>query len=233
MSNSIGSSSKLSLQTFISGYRQKCDDNGTKIQKIANRFASKEDLIETDNQGLANEIKSFEKTGIDWKIDIPITVTGFSKDKNERVEELRTVRLQITSELDKPYPQSHQIVIMDIVEDIFFHWTFNCNPFTFKSLAKRMNWILPQVAGDQFYETFKRFGYLIRECSKNVAMDPARYSAQFCVSPDKEIGTLLFNEIINEYRCVELISIDFIPTEWDKIKHDVLQYTGSVQVFIT
>lgn len=202
---------------------------------LPNKFAT---LI-LDDQKLASQPDEFELPhevaemhDSNWKLDIPITVQGYETSSKSQEQNQKLVRFHISSELDKPYPQSHKIILMDVIEDIFFNWTFNLTPFTYKSMMKRMKWSLPETAGDQVIETFKRFGYVIRECIRNVSIDPTRYIAKLMVSPDKAIATLLFYEIVNDYRCIELISIDFLPTAWSLIKNHVIRFTGNVQVFL-
>jgi hypothetical protein len=203
--------------------------------ELPNKFAT---LI-LDDQKLTPQVNEFELPHemaeireSSWKLDIPITVQGYETSSKSHEENQKIVRFHISSELDRPYPQSHKIILMDVIEDIFFNWTFNLTPFTYKSMMKRMKWSLPETAGDQFHETFKRFGYVIRECIRNVSIDPTRYIAKLMVSPDKAIATLIFYEIVNDYRSMELISMDFLPTAWSLIKNHVISFTGNVQVFL-
>lgn len=106
-----------------------------------------------------------------WNIHIPMTITRLSIDSegsNRISTEKRLIRLSVESDFDRPFPQSHKIVLMDPVEDIFFHWSLHLTPFTFKSLMTQQKWKFPQMAGNGFTETFRRFAALIRQCGNDV-----------------------------------------------------------------
>lgn len=125
---------------------------------------------EADGQREPIELRVPDSIESRWNIHIPMTITRYlASDGRKRVHsEKRLIRLSVESDFEKPFPQSHKIVLMDPVDDIFFHWTLHLTPFTFKSMASRMNWTYPQMAGNAFTETFRRFASLVRQCGNDV-----------------------------------------------------------------
>ncbi|KAJ3260261.1 hypothetical protein HK103_000896 [Boothiomyces macroporosus] len=166
-----------------------------------------------------------------WTLDIPITIRQFTVQNGKQVpsEIQKTVRLIIISDFDRPFPQAHKIVIMDPIDDIFFHWTFNCNPFSFKSILKQMKWRLPTLAGNGFQETFRRFGYMIQQIANNVASNPNAFKAVLQVNPNQQVASLKLLEIVKEYRKIDLVEIEFTPSAWNDVKKDILDYTSTIQ----
>ncbi|KAJ3277199.1 hypothetical protein HDV01_000251 [Terramyces sp. JEL0728] len=166
-----------------------------------------------------------------WTLDIPVIVQKLEIKNGQQVpvEYQKHVRLILVSEFDKPFPQAHKIIIMDPIDDIFFHWTFNCNPFSFKTILKQMKWKLPSLAGNGFQETFRRFGYMVQQISNSVVNNPNSFKAVMQISSNEQLATLKFSEIVKEYRKIELMELELTPSEWTEVKKDILEYTKSIQ----
>ncbi|KAJ3325858.1 hypothetical protein HDV06_002243 [Boothiomyces sp. JEL0866] len=166
-----------------------------------------------------------------WTLDIPVIVRRLQVQNGKQIpiEYQKHVRLIIISEFEKPFPQAHKIVVMDPIDDIFFHWTFSCNPFSFKSILKQMKWKLPALAGNGFQETFRRFGYMIQQIANGVVSQPNAFKAVIQVSSNQQVASLKFFEIVKEYRKIELVEIEFTPSAWNDVKSNILEYTSSIQ----
>jgi hypothetical protein len=115
-----------------------------------------------------------------WNAHLNIKLKSWIKQDGKQVgrEDTRSIRLSLQSDFDRPFPQSHKIVLMDPIDDIFFHcisWIFDClgtlnlNPFTYQSFAKQMKWKA------DYKETFRGFALLIQKCANNVIHHPLQY----------------------------------------------------------
>ncbi|KAI8925280.1 hypothetical protein BC831DRAFT_276921 [Entophlyctis helioformis] len=131
----------------------------------------------------------------------------------------------------KPFPQHHRIVITSPLEDAFFHYTFLCTPFSFKSLVRTMRWDMPQSAGDVHAQAFDLFGRLVRDRVTETALMPTRYRAR--VWTDKAAGVLVvnFNEVVREYRQIDLLTLEFRPSEWIDVVHDIKADYARMKVY--
>jgi hypothetical protein len=159
-----------------------------------------------------------------WVLDIPVLIIG-----EKMTSDGRNALLQITVESDfhRSFPQSHKISLVDPTDDIFFHWTFSCTPFTYKSLSKQMKWSFPQTAGSAYQEHFKTFASLLQQCAKDTLLFPDRYRA-IVVIQSESMATLIFREIVHNYRKIDLLTLDFIPSPFSDIKRDVTEFTKRV-----
>lgn len=168
-----------------------------------------------------------------WNIQIPCKVQFWLKVDGKLLgrEETRSIRLSVESDFDKPFPQSHKITISDQVSDLFFHYTCNLTPFTFQSLAVEQKWKFPQMAGDAFDETFRRFSYLVQQCGNGVARNPASRGAILRINEETKIATLNFHEIINGYRSIDLLSLDLIESPWQSVKDDIATFSSELLVY--
>jgi hypothetical protein len=157
-----------------------------------------------------------------FRMDIPALIVGRKVRSDGPTKENALVRISIDS-LFEMYPQSHKLTLFDPKEDVFFHWTFHCSPFTFKTLAKQMKWNLDSKS---LQNQFKEFGNIIKKCVNDIIALPDRFRATFAIYGN--IGTLTFTEIVNHYRKIDLISIDFVPSAFSDIKRDVTEFTTGV-----
>lgn len=57
-----------------------------------------------------------------------------------------------------------------------------------------------------------------------------RNHATIQISPDNSLATLIFHETINDYRSVDVLSLDFIESPWSDIKRDIASFTADVLV---
>jgi hypothetical protein len=177
-----------------------------------------------------------------WTAHIPITIRRWLNvnGKRRNVCETRLIRIAIESDFDRPFPQSHRFSLMDPLDDIFFHWTLNLTPFTYKSLAMQMKWVYPDNDKDAFKDTFRQFAALIQQCANNVLKNQTtyerfhstnlRHSATMQINADDALATVTFQETINGYRTVDIISLDFIESPWSAVEHDVRNFTKEVMV---
>ena len=141
-------------------------------------FSCRACASDTDSElKVENNLIDTENVEYKWSVHIPIKIKQWladGKGKHVHNEETRLIRLSVESDFDRPFPQSHKIVLMDPVDDIFFHWTFNLTTFTFQSMAQQMKWKFPPQAGDGFKETFRRFAALIQQCGNDIVRNPSR-----------------------------------------------------------
>ena len=167
-----------------------------------------------------------------WNAHIPVKIKRWEvvKGKHKHVEETRLIRLSVESDFDRPFPQSHKIVLMDPVDDIFFHWTLNLTTFTFKSMAEQMKWKFNPQAGDGFKETFRRFAALIQQCGNDIVRQPSSHYATIHIIPNDSLATLVFGQSVNGYRNVDLLALDFIESTWTDIKRDISEFSKDILV---
>jgi hypothetical protein len=106
--------------------------------------------------------------------------------------------------------------------DLFNHWSYNCNPFSFRSFVTEMKWdILNDDA--ECAKLFDNFGSMIKDRVMECVSMPSRYIAKIRMNTHENIATLTFNEVINNYRCAELLHIVFSPTPWNQVIMEVRQ----------
>jgi hypothetical protein len=173
-----------------------------------------------EKQGIQDQLH--EEPTKNFRMDIPALVVGRKVRYDGPTKENALVRITIDSFFED-YPQSHKISLFDPTEDVFFHWTFHCSPFTFKTLAKQMKWDLDTKT---LQNQFKEFGDVIKKCVNDIISLPDRFRATFAIYGS--IGTLTFTEIVNHYRKIDLISIDFVPSSFSDIKRDVTEFTAGI-----
>ncbi|KAI8906888.1 hypothetical protein EDD86DRAFT_256250 [Gorgonomyces haynaldii] len=135
----------------------------------------------------------------------------------------RVVRLRMMLETKKTHPQSHRVIVTAPLDDIFFHWTFHCTVFSFKTLVKRMEWDFDQTAGNPFEEAFQRFGHTLKDLVHQIHMHPNRFQAILHVDTLNQVATLKMTETIQEYRKLHLLTLEFLPSDWQSIKRDVVK----------
>ena len=178
------------------------------------RHASAPDLT-------ANDSRSDLGSQSCWARDFPVIwETNPSKSEGKAI----SIRIIIYPLSSNSFPQQHRIIMTSPHFDIFNHWSYSCNPFSFRSLIKEMEW---DIANDdvECCKIFKNFGSMIKDRVMECVSMPRRYVAKIRMNPHENMSTLTFYEVVNSYRCVELIRIAFSPTPWDQvimeIRHDL------------
>lgn len=156
-----------------------------------------------------------------WARDFPVIwVTNASKNQGKAI----SIRIIVYPLSDTKFPQYHRIIMTSPHFDLFNHWSFNCNPFSFRSFVKAMKWDL-STDDREYAKLFDDFGSMIKDRVMECVSTPTRYLAKVQMNAHENIATLTFTEVINNYRCVELLHIDFCPTPWDQvimeIRHDL------------
>lgn len=139
-----------------------------------------------------------------WSKNIKITVDmaqlptrGLTQIVQPPTSSTMAIRLAIESNVNRPFPKAHSIVLTSY-DDVFFHWKFECTPFSFSTLVTRMGWELPQTAGDPMEEAFEKFGYMVKGIAHHCGMRQTKHRYQFNVLTQDyfRIGSKLFYQSI-------------------------------------
>jgi hypothetical protein len=157
-----------------------------------------------------------------WAKDIPCMIRDSpTSGKWRHCDDLRIV---LESNLNTTFPQSHRVMMSTPLEDLFFHWTFICSPFSFKTLAQKMKWEIANLhtAGDNYNEEFKKFGYTVKHCVEKCSRFPETAKAHLTIDTENGVAQLKFTEIVQKYRAIELLTLEFIPSDWNMLKLAVL-----------
>lgn len=128
------------------------------------------------------------------------------------------------------FPQCFKCVLTCPTEDLFFHWTFICTPFSFKTLARFMKWEFPPTAGSSESHAFLNFNTIIKERVIECATMPDRFKAKLRIDIENKCASLVFVEVVKLYRVVHLLCLDFRPSEWNEIKMGVKTDYTNIQV---
>lgn len=180
------------------------------------------------NSDLTTEYSTQESTSACWARDFTVIwETNASKNEGKAI----SIRIIIYPLSNTGFPQSHRIIMTSPHFDLFNHWTYNCNPFSFRSFVKEMNWDIVDNEVE-CSKLFDNFGSLIKDRVMECASMPSRYLAKIRMNAHENMATLTFSEIINNYRCVELLHIDFSPTPWDQVIMEVRYDLTRMMVFL-
>jgi hypothetical protein len=126
--------------------------------------------LSIDSDGLSNKVENVPRSA--WVRDIPcLWITNPTANQGKSV----MIRLIIHPFDSENLPRSQKIIMTSPQFDLFFHWTFNCNPFSFSTLVKNMKWNIGDDEKD-FLKLFEGFGGTIRERILECATQPERYS---------------------------------------------------------
>ena len=110
-----------------------------------------------------------------WVRDFPaLWITNQARNEGKAI----TIRMIVHPLSTGAFPQSHKIILTSPHFDLFFHWTYDCNPFTFRSLVKDMKW---DIAHDEVLcsKTFDSFGETMRERVMECISMPSRFAPFF------------------------------------------------------
>ncbi|XJO73957.1 hypothetical protein BDV3_004853 [Batrachochytrium dendrobatidis] len=132
-----------------------------------------------------------------------------------------TLRIVIYPLTGKSFPQCHKLVITSPTEDVFFHWKFVCTPFSFATLVKDMNWEMPAATEGIFPQTFDGFGQFVRDRVLECVQYPNQFKALLEIDRFNTVASLNFTEVVRNYRRVDLLAIDFVPSEWQEVIRDI------------
>jgi hypothetical protein len=83
-------------------------------------------------------------------------ITNASKNEGKLME----VRIIIHPLSTGTFPQSQKVILTSPKFDLFFHWNFNCNPFSFRSLVQENHWNLDE---DESSKAFLSFGSMLQK----------------------------------------------------------------------
>lgn len=157
-----------------------------------------------------------------WAKDIPCKIR--ESPLSENWKQCDGLRIILESNLSGEFQLSHRVMIATPLDDLFFHWTFKCTPFSFKTLVNKMEWevVSLQTTGDPHEQEFKRFGYIVKTCADKCARFPNAAKARVTIDEENKVTQLVFTEIVNNYREIEILVLEFVPSEWELIKKDVL-----------
>ena len=84
-----------------------------------------------------------------------------------------SVRIIIHPLSNGAFPQHHKIYLTSPELDLFFHWNFNCNPFTFRTLIKNMKWEIKEHDLEAS-RLFDDFGKMVKERVLQCCLMPDR-----------------------------------------------------------
>lgn len=159
------------------------------------------------------QAKSFSSTDYSnsWAKDIPCAIQT-SPDSDEITQV--SLRIVVDSNMNCPFPQSHRVMISCPLDDIFFHWTYLCTPFSYKSLVKRMDWTMAQTAGDAVDSSFRNFGHVLMSCAIQSARYPDTMKVKLILDRENSVAQLAFTEVVQSYRKIQLLVLDFVPSEY-------------------
>ncbi|KAJ3217207.1 hypothetical protein HDU67_008336 [Dinochytrium kinnereticum] len=157
---------------------------------------------------------SFENGDVEWIKDITSTIQSPSYPNSQQFQ----IRICIHPLPQPPALQRYKITVKAPTEDAFFHWTSFCNQFSFRTLVKRHGW---RFDGDGIGEAFEGFGELVKDRVREILVDPKRYLADIQIFSPGSAMALTFREIVNNYRKVELLTLEFVPSAWDEVITDI------------
>ncbi|KAI8854978.1 hypothetical protein BC829DRAFT_429012 [Chytridium lagenaria] len=163
---------------------------------------------------------------VEWIKDVKAYVT-YPAYPNRQVF---LIRICVCPLLPPPALQRYKITIKAPTEDAFFHWTHSFHLFNFRTFVKRHGWKLPASTGDGMKEAFEGFGDLFKDRVRECLVDPKRYTLHIEVPSPGSSMVLTFREIINNYRKVDLLTLDFTPSAWDEVIRDIRQDFERTQV---
>ncbi|KAJ3166550.1 hypothetical protein HK101_011924 [Irineochytrium annulatum] len=152
-----------------------------------------------------------------WTKDLVVT---FSTSRTSAPQSFRT-RICIHPLKPAPHAQHHRVVLKAPAEDPFFHWYHSCNLFSFRTMVNRHGWTLPITSGDPFKSAFQGFAELLKDRVRECISEPKRFHAHVEMSHLESIINLRFTEIVNEYRRVTLLHLEFLPSAWEHVVADI------------
>ncbi|ORY41231.1 hypothetical protein BCR33DRAFT_718891 [Rhizoclosmatium globosum] len=94
-----------------------------------------------------------------------------------------------------------QITLKAPLQDAFFHWTFLCHPFNFRTMVKNMGWKIPSDtkdedgATDPMTRAFEGFGKVLKDRVRQCLQDPQRFKMTLEVFEPHDLLILNFIEI--------------------------------------
>ncbi|KAI9344865.1 hypothetical protein BDR26DRAFT_932450 [Obelidium mucronatum] len=138
------------------------------------------------------------------------------------------VRISIHPFMQNPsatYPQCHRLTIKSPLRDAFYHWSFLCNPFNFRTMVRNYGWKISQNGEsegvDSMLKAFEGFGSLVKDRVRECLRDPERFKIVLEEFEPDNLLVLNFVEIVSGYRRVTLMSLEFVPSPWKEVVSDV------------
>ncbi|KAJ3381760.1 hypothetical protein HDU84_004868 [Entophlyctis sp. JEL0112] len=117
------------------------------------------------------------------------------------------------------YPRCHRITLKSPFHDAFFHWTFLCHRFNFRTMARNLGWNIPDE--NSFIRAFESFGDMVRDRVRECLQNPQSFQAEIEVFDPDDLLVLTFYEFVSGYRKVTLLSLEFVPSPWSEVVADV------------
>jgi hypothetical protein len=108
-----------------------------------------------------------------WTRDFPAILQEAPVDDATPCPRRVTLRVILENNLARPFPQSHRIIITCPTEDIFFHWVFECTPFSFKTLVQTLKW---DLTPSELEAEFVGFGDTLKKCISQCSAQSDRCS---------------------------------------------------------
>jgi len=169
------------------------------------------------NTDLTTEYTQQDVSSSSWARDFPVIwETNASRNEGKAI----SIRIIIYPLSNTSFPQCHRIIMTSPHFDLFNHWSYNCNPFSFRSFVTEMKW---DISYDdvECAKLFDNFGSMIKDRVMECVSMASRYIAKIRMNAHENIATLTFNEVINNYRCSEIMHIVFSPTPWNQVISEV------------
>ncbi|KAJ3238166.1 hypothetical protein HDU81_008313 [Chytriomyces hyalinus] len=120
---------------------------------------------------------------------------------------------------DSLYAQCHRITLKSPIRDAFFHWTFLCHQFNFRTMARSFGWKVQNDGVEN--ESFAAFGELVKARIRDCFHYPDRFPLHMEVVDPENLLLLTFSEIRAGYRKVTLLSLEFVPSPWFEVVADL------------
>ncbi|KAJ3404885.1 hypothetical protein HDU80_002192 [Chytriomyces hyalinus] len=120
---------------------------------------------------------------------------------------------------DSLYAQCHRITLKSPIRDAFFHWTFLCHQFNFRTMARSFGWKVQNDGVEN--ESFAAFGELVKARIRDCFHYPDRFPLHVEVVDPENLLLLTFSEIRAGYRKVTLLSLEFVPSPWFEVVTDL------------
>ena len=105
-----------------------------------------------------------------WVRDVPsLWITNTSLNQGKSV----TIRIIIDPPSHDSFPPFQRITLTSPNFDLFFHWTYRCDPFSFQTFVKEMEWNI-QDDQKEVASLFKNFGGFVKDHVVKCCSDPSR-----------------------------------------------------------
>ncbi|KAI9203831.1 uncharacterized protein BJ171DRAFT_582599 [Polychytrium aggregatum] len=154
-----------------------------------------------------------------WIRNIDVLFTaGCIASHSYESEQTLPVRINVFPPASETFPKRHVVTLASPTTDIFFHWTLEMTPFSFRTYIQSQGWRLDP---HEMEEAFDGFGETICDRVRECLVCPKRFGVYLQINNVDRTATLTFFEVVLEYRRIKLMSVDFRETDWENISADI------------